>query len=191
MNKLLLFIGMCILITTAVSAADSCRVNEVCTWYAAGNSATNNVSLTIKDNTGTDVYTNVNMTNIGNNIYAFNSNITNTGQYVGIAQFYNSTGFQGTSEETKDIYTEEANTNLTMIAQVLQPFLIFLIGAVILLLGLFTKERDGFIYNIFAGTWWLGSSAYMLYSGTVITSIFYVMLGFVTIYFGISKLGAE
>jgi len=188
--KYILFLVM-LLAIPGVFAADSCHVNNICTWYAVGNAATQNVSLTIIDSDGTQLYTDENMTLLTGNIYKFDSNITQTGQVVATSSFYNSTGLQGTSDESKNIYEDEANINLTMIAQVLQPFLIFIIGAVLLLLGLATKERDGYVYNIFAGIWWLGSAAFMFYTGTMITSIFFVMLGVVTVFFGISKLGEE
>jgi hypothetical protein len=188
MNKLLL-IGLFVLLMPMVFAADSCRVDDTCTWYAAGNGGTVNVSLTIYDSEGNILYNEVNMTPIGGYIYKLDTNITVEGQVVGKSFFYNSTGLQGTSEESKNIYQENAEVEFNMIAEILQPFLIFLIGALIFFLGTVTKEKDGYVYNIFSGIWWLGSAAYMIYTGTWITSIFFILLGFVTIMTGISKLG--
>ncbi|MEX1384439.1 hypothetical protein [Lutibacter sp.] len=190
MNKIFL-IGLFLIILPVVFAADSCRLNSECTWYAAGNAATNNVTITIYDFNSNILYNNQEMTLLANDIYFFTSNISVEGQVVGKAFFYNSTGLQGTSEESKNIYTEQSEEELNMIAEILNPFLIFLIGAILLFIGLKTDERDGYIYHIFAGIWWMGSSGALFFIGTWITAIFFILLGFVTTFSGLSKLGSR
>jgi len=169
----------------------ACMVNEPCTWYSSFNETYDSVNITIYNPQGNVIFDNQEMLLIEDNNYRFISNITSKGQYFGIIKAYNTTDLLVKKNIYYDVLEDEANINLTMIAQVLQPFLIFIIGAVLLLLGLATKERDGYVYNIFAGIWWLGSAAFMFYTGTMITSIFFVMLGVVTVFFGISKLGEE
>jgi len=94
----------------SVSAADGCFVGENCTWWAYdGTGQTTAVNISITYPNGSDYTTNQEMVADGGGRYYYTTVFNTTGNYIGVYEFYNSTGsnfYDGA--ESKEI-TEEFN----------------------------------------------------------------------------------
>lgn len=101
MNKFLL-LGLCILMfVPLVNGADGCFTNEVCTWYAYGVTGTGvNISFNYDNGTTSSEFV---MSSLGSGKYLYNATHNLTGNVMGCARSYNSSGTIETACESKEI----------------------------------------------------------------------------------------
>ena len=185
-------LGLVLLFIPLAFASDGCIANDNCTWYAYGVTGTGvNISFTYPDGNTSSEYE---MVNVDTGIYLYTTTFNVTTNILGCAREYNSTATMNIACESKEIYADNSETVLeefNMLNEILLPFLIFLIGAILVYLGIKGEVQSSHIWTMSGGVWWLGSAAYMVFTGAIITSLFYVLLGIATIMIGISNLNEK
>jgi hypothetical protein len=187
MNKLN-YIWLIVLFILPISfASDSCIINETCYWYAYGTTGETGVNISFRyDNTSLGTYP---MIKSGSSYY-YNFTYTGAGNVLGCASSYNSTSVINTNCESKN-YEYDVEGEFNMLGMILQPFLIFCIGAILFTLGINTRKRSGNFLVMSAGIWYLGYSGLMVYTGSYITAIFFVLVSLAIILISIFDLTAE
>lgn len=189
MNKLKIlgFVLLTVLMSISVYAADGCVQNQSCMWYAFNvpTSYTGaNITFTLPDTTQTAEFS---MTALDAETYYYNSSFAVIGNVLGCVKVYNSTD-SVTDCESKEIYINEASEELDMLAELLEPFIIFLVGILLLAMAYAGETRSAHIFGIAAGVWWLGSATVILFSGVLITSIFFMLIGVATVLISVGEI---
>ena len=187
--KKILILGMLfiLLLPLSVFAADGCVKGESCIWYAY------NVPSSLTDVNISFVLPNINqtqdfqMTSIDSTTYYYNSSFNLKGNVLGCVEASNSTTSQ-TSCESKEIYTNSATEELNMLAEILDPFLIFLVGILLMAVAMAGDSRSSYIFGIAAGIWYLASATQLVFSGVVITSVFFMLIGVAAIFISIGEI---
>jgi len=188
-NKMWIFVLLTLLLSLSVFAADGCSVNEICTyWSYSPTVIVTGANISIIDSNGNFLVNNQAMNQIDTKTYNFNYTHTVTENIIAITNFYNSTGFVGSAAESKEIYSNSATEELDMISDILQPFLIFLIGALLLFMSTIGKTSASAFYGIAGGIWFLGASTTIFFTGVSIESIFFMLIGVVAIFISIGEL---
>jgi len=176
---------MCILLTTSAFAADGCATNESCTWYVSGATGDGvNISFTYPNQTTTEEFA---MISLGSGKYLYTTTFNIIGNVMGCARSYNVSDTIQTACESKEI-NYDIQEEFNLLGSILQPFLIFLIGAMLVYLGLKGDTQSSHIWTLSGGIWWLGYAGVMVYSGQWITSLFYILLSIATMFIGVSNL---
>jgi len=150
MNKILLFIGMCILLTMSVSAADSCFTNSNCTWYVYNANAADGVNISFTYDNGT-TSSEFAMDDLTSGKYLYSTTFLNIGNILGCARSYNSSGTIATVCESKLILNQDA-TDVGAGTMSLTPIAIILGIAVICALLLwiaFKLDNSHVFWKIF------------------------------------------
>lgn len=75
-----------------------------------------------------------------------------------------------------------------MLAELLEPFIIFLVGILLLAMAYAGETRSAHIFGIAAGVWWLGSATVILFSGVLITSMFFMLIGVATVLISVGEI---
>jgi hypothetical protein len=183
----LLVLGVALLFFTPFSfAADGCFIGENCTWYAYGVSGETgvNISFTFPNGSTSEDFS---MVADGPGKYYYTTVHNLADNILGCATSFNSTSNIATSCESKQIYTNTSE-DLDMIAEVLQPFLLAILGIALVVIGIYSTP----ILVIVGGIWFIGlASASFL--GVVSVSIpafgnlFFLMLGLLFVWLGIEE----
>lgn len=189
MNKLKIlgFVLLTLLMSISVYATDGCVQNQSCMWYAFNvpTSYTGaNITFTLPDTTQTAEFS---MTALDAETYYYNSSFAVIGNVLGCVKVYNSTDSVKDCE-SKEIYINEASEELDMLAELLEPFIIFLVGILLLAMAYAGETRSAHIFGIAAGVWWLGSATVILFSGVLITSIFFMLIGVATVLISVGEI---
>jgi len=103
LNKSLLIVILALLSFSIVFGADGCVSNDVCTWYAydVSSEVGVNLSFSYENSSTTSEYE---MISLGDGKYLYNATHNLTGNVLGCARSYNSSGTIDTSCESKEIY---------------------------------------------------------------------------------------
>lgn len=176
-----------LLVTLPISFASNCVVNETCTFYRENtnpSASTLQIFFILPNLTQTDF---VDMTLLADDIYYYQYNFTETGNILACIE--EDGGGSSTYEcNRKYVFEHKASEELNVLAELLEPFIIFLVGVLLLVLAYSGESRSTYIFGIAAGIWWLASATVILFTGVVITSIFFMLLGIATVIISIGEI---
>jgi len=146
-----LFFFVLVTLVTFVSASDGCYVNQNCTWWAY-NSGVNapNVNMSIIDPDGSPVVTNVPMSSVTSETFKYVSVLNKSGNYIGSAVFYNSSGIVGRSAQSLQVRTLEigANTPTNNMSSIAMIFGVAVFCFVLIVVAL-SLDKEHMIWKIF------------------------------------------
>jgi len=180
MNKAIaLWMVTFLFIISGVMAADGCTSGQECTWYAYityqpdfYNVST--INITIENASGDYIINNQAMTKLDTGKYSYDTILNDSGNYLGCAEYYNSTGKIYTNCESKEVRGDKMLINISIL------LIIIVIGFLFALFAEYSKNKS---YYLFGTAWFFSMAAFaesvVQIFNPYLTKTIFIVLGFI------------